>query len=209
MRRSFALAVAFLAFFSVTSAQGQTVGLSVFGGGFFPVGNVLEAEFFQTRLVTQVGHEPSVSVGGRISVRLSKFGVEAEAIYAPSSVDLPQAVEADSNLGDANVFLGSLNVTYDIFQAPFSPIAIYLSGGIGIVSRSGEFYDLFEDTSDPAGAVGLGLRFGLGPIAQLRVDLRDYISSVQLSRADVPRESKLQNDLIATVGLEFTFSPTP
>lgn len=208
MRRSVALTLGFLAL-SVVSAQGQTIGLSVFGGGYFPVGDVLEAELFQARLVTEVGHEPSVSVGGRLSVRLSKLGVEAEAVYAPSSVDLPQAVEAESNLADASVFLGSLNVTYDIFQAPFSPIAIYLSGGLGIVSRSGNFYDLFEDTTDPAGAVGLGLRFGLGPLAQLRIDLRDYISSFKPTRGDVERESKLQNDLIGTVGLEFTFSPMP
>ena len=67
--------------------------------------------------------------------------------------------------------------------------------------------DNVEGTTDVAGTLGVGLRFGLGRATQLRFDVRDYISSFAPTRRDEGFDSKLQNDLIATIGLEFVLRP--
>ncbi len=77
------------------------------------------------------------------------------------------------------------------------------------MSRGGEYLENnIEGTTDVAGAVGAGLRFGLGPLAHVRFDIRDYISSFKpTNRAGEELDAKLQNDIIATLGLEFAFTP--
>ena len=75
------------------------------------------------------------------------------------------------------------------------------------VSRGGDFSDIFEGTTDIAGTLGFGLRFGLGRATQLRFDVRDYISSFAPTRSAEEFDSRLQNDVIATIGLEFVLRP--
>ncbi len=209
MVRSLAL-VAGLAAVLAAPLQGQVrIAITPFAGGYFPVGNVVDQEFLRGELINEIGQEPGFGFGGRIALRVAKLGIEAEGGYVLSSVDIPQSPADPDDLDEANLLLASLNVTFDVFQAPFSPVAFYVSAGGGIVSRSGNFYDLFDNTTDPAGTVGLGLRFGLGPLATIRLDVRDYISSFKPSRGGVDRDSKVQNDIIATLGLEFGFSPLP
>ena len=147
--------------------------------------------------------QASLAIGGRLSVWFSRLVVEAEGVYAFSNIDLPVSDE-----GSANVYMGSLNVLYMIFQAPFSPLSIHVSGGGGLVSHSGLFYTNIQEKTDPAGVVGLGARFGLGPVANVRFDIRDYIYSFQPD-AGGDRGSKLQNDILVTAAVEFTFSPRP
>ena len=208
MVRSLAL-TAGLAVLLASPVQGQvSIAISPFVGGYLPLANVLEVIRFEGfPPLLNVSHKPGLLLGGRLAIRKLKFGIEAEAGYALSNVDLPSQVTDAGVPDDANVFLGSLNITYDVFQAPFTPLAFYISGGVGLVSRSGDFYRNFQNTTDPAGALGVGVRFGLGPNARLRFDLRDYIYSFQASRGDAQQESKLQNDLIITVGVDFTFTP--
>jgi hypothetical protein len=88
-------------------------------------------------------------------------------------------------------------------------VAFYVSGGIGIVSRSGDFFEGADDTSDIAGVVGVGLRYGLGPGWRIRFDVRDYISSFVNKELDelLDTGSKLQNDIMLTAGVEFFFNP--
>ncbi|MGD8700512.1 MAG: hypothetical protein PVJ43_14545, partial [Gemmatimonadales bacterium] len=92
---------------------------------------------------------------------------------------------------------------------PLDPVAFYVSGGIGIVSRSGDFFEGADDTSDIAGVVGVGLRYGLGPGWRIRFDVRDYISSFVNKELDelLDTGSKLQNDIMLTAGVEFFFNP--
>jgi hypothetical protein len=191
-----------------TPLHGQVqVGLSGFAGAFLPMGDLFEELRLAGRIIANVGQDPGLLVGGRVAVKFSRFAVDAEAGYAFSNVDLPKSIVDLGLDNSASVFLGSLNVTYVIFEAPFSPLSIYVSGGGGLVSRSGEFFDIFEGTTDVAGTLGIGLRYGLGRATQLRFDLRDYISSFAPTRRAEEFESRLQNDIVATVGLEFVFTP--
>jgi len=137
------LIVALVAF-NAAPLNGQVrVGLSAFLGGYLPGNNLFESVRLgdtDQPIILNLGHKPGIAGGGRLTVRLSKFALEAEAGYVVSDLDIPSAV-ADDVPGDASIFLGSLSVLYDIYRAPFSPLSIYLLGGGGLVARSGDFFD--------------------------------------------------------------------
>ncbi len=195
---------------SASEAQVQ-VGLSAFGGGFAPVGELFQSVRVggQTGpIVLNLGQEPGAVIGGRVTLWLSRLGIDAEAAYAFSNADLPQALTDAGAADDAAVFLGSLNLMYVLVQAPFSPLSIHVSGGAGLISRTGSFFDSFESTTDFAGAFGLGIRYGLSRLAYIRFDLKDYLSSfAPTTRTGFQFDSKFQSDLIGTLALEFVFSP--
>lgn len=208
MLRKLVMASSLLAL-SVTPAAAQLrVGLSALGGGYLPISDLFDNVIVGGRAVINLGQEPAPLFGGRVTLWMERFGFEAEVGYAPSDVDLPESLQAQDATDDAYVFLGSVNVLYVVFQAPFSPLSVHVSAGGGIVGRGGAFFDGFEDTTDFAGAAGAGLRFALGRVTRLRFDVRDYISSFAPTRAR-EFESNLQNDLIATVALELALSPGP
>ena len=57
--------------------------------------------------------------------------------------------------------------------------------------------------------LGLGLRFGLAPAVFLRFDLRDYISSWAPRALDgFQFQPILQNELIGTIAVEFSLTPS-
>ncbi len=195
-----------------TPLQGQVqVGLSALGGGYVPVADLFETVRLGGEtgpIVLNLGQEPGAVVGGRVTVWLSRFGIEAEAAYALSNADLPQAAADAGAADDAPLFLGSLNFLYVLVEAPLSPLSIHLSAGAGLVSRGGEFFSGFDNTTDFAGALGLGLRYGLSRLAYVRVDLRNYLSSfAPATRAGTRFDSQFQNDLVGTLALELVFSP--
>lgn len=200
-----------LAVCCATPLAGQVrIGLSGFVGGYLPATDLFESVRPDTTvpIILNLGHQPGLLAGGRLTVRLSRLAVEAEAGYAFADLDVPSAI-SDVVSSDASIFLGSVNVLYDVFRAPFSPLSIYLSGGGGIVARSGEFFDALEGTTDVAAAFGFGLRFGLGPATFLRFDLRDYISSfAPRAQSGFQFDSQIQNELIGTLALEFSLTPS-
>ncbi|MGD8698436.1 MAG: outer membrane beta-barrel protein [Gemmatimonadales bacterium] len=211
MTHRVALIVA-LALSSAAPLDGQVrVGLSALLGGYLPATNLFESVRLgdaDQPIILNLGHEPGIVGGGRLTVRLSRLALEAEAGYVLSNLDIPSAV-ADEVPSDASIFLASLSALYDIYRAPFSPLSIYLLGGGGLVARSGELFDTLEGTTDLAGVLGLGLRFGLEPAVFLRFDLRDYISSWAPRAPDgFQFDSTLQNELIGTVAVEFSLTPS-
>lgn len=195
-----------------TPLDGQVrVGLSAFVGGYLPASNLFESVRLgdvDQPIILNLGHQPGIAGGGRLTLRLSRLAVEAEAAYVASDLDIPSAI-ANEAPSDASIFLASLNALYDIYRAPFSPLTIYLSGGAGLVARSGAFFDPLESTTDLAGVLGLGLRFGLAPAVFLRFDLRDYISSWAPRVQDgFQFDPKLQSELIGTIAVEFSLTPS-
>ena len=192
-------------------ANGQVqVGLSAFGGGYVPVSELFDQIPLGTGgpVILNLGQEPGFLAGGRLTLWFSRLGVEAEAGYVFSKVDLPDRVVEAGLTDDGEIFMGSLNVMYVLFEAPFSPLSVHVSGGGGFVSRTGDFFAGLDDTTSLAGALGFGIRFGLGRVVRLRFDVKDYISSfAPTTRAGDEIDSKIQNELIGTLGLEFVLSP--
>lgn len=195
------------------SAQSQLqVTVGGFGGAVLPASDLVDV------LIPEVGafsfgHKTGWNAGGRLAVwPTARFGIELEGAYVGSNVDvkgvLPPEFVQDTTVS-ANMFMGSLNVMWAVIAPPLDPVAFYVSGGVGIVSRSGDFFEGSDDTSDIAGVVGVGLRYGLGPGWRIRFDMRDYISSFVNQELDdlLGTGSKLQNDIMLTAGVEFFFSP--
>jgi len=213
MLRRATLVASFLAL-TAGPLQGQVrVGLSAFAGGFLPTNDLFDSVRLRpdtsSLIIFNLGLEPGLVVGGRLTVRLSRLAFEAEAGYAFSSLDIPSVlVNAGAN-NDATVFLGSINALYDVIRAAFSPLSIYLSGGVGFVARGGDFFQPYNGTTSFSLAFGGGFRYGLSPAAFLRFDIRDYISSFAPStQTGFQFDSKTQNDLIGTIGLELSLSPS-
>jgi len=199
------------------SAQSQVqVTISGFGGAMLPASDLVNV------LIPDVGafsfgHKTGWNAGGRVAVwPTARIGIEVEGAYVGSNVNvagiLPGEFAQDTTVS-ATMFMGSLNVMWAVIAPPLESVAFYVSGGVGLVSRGGDFYEGSDDTSDIAGVLGLGLRYGLGPGWRIRFDARDYISSFlnkALDEALAPAGgtgSKLQNDIMLTAGVEFFFSP--
>jgi hypothetical protein len=177
---------------SPAQAQEAYLGVTAFGGAFFPTADLVNDEFKQTT---------SFIFGGRLSLwTLPRFAVELEGAYASSGLE--------TYAGDQSGWFGafSMNLLYSVIKPPLETFDIYLSGGLGFVKRSNEFFveeeGLDEVVTDVAGVVGTGIRYGVKRGLYIRVDLKDYIS--WFSKPGVKR-SELQNDLLVTAGIELNF----
>jgi hypothetical protein len=209
MARALALAGTLLAALAAPLQAQVEVGLSAFAGAYLPLRNLFDSVRLDETgpIVVNLGHVPGLLAGGRLTARFSRLAAEVEAGYAFSDLDVPEAAQSTAVSADATVFLGSLGVVYDFYRAPFSPLSMHVSGGVGLVARGGDFFERFGSTTSVAAAVGIGVRYGIAPAIYLRFDLRDYISSFSPSVDTFEYEAKLQNDLILTAGVELSLAP--
>lgn len=153
----------------------------------------------------QFKQEISITLGGRLGIFFSqRLGVEFTGDYAPSSLKLTSAGFGDTT--DANIFTGSGRVSFQV--VPFTkPIAFLLTGGVGVINRSGAFYQDVQKRTDVGGTFGASLRFRLGRLLRLQLNAEDYIYK---PKADIPGfaatdENKTQNDIHLSVGLGIPF----
>lgn len=198
---------------SLAAQQPVQFTVSGFGGVYIPAGDLFDQLSAEGAL--RFGQETSFTLGGRLAVwPIPRLGIEVEGAYAGSDVEFKGAFLGETAFDttlSANAFYGSLNVIYTVIRPPFEPLAIYVSGGIGLVARGGFFFDDFfqsldqrleTETTDVAGVAGFGIRYGISPLLNIRGDFKDYISSY---RPFAGSDSKLQNDLLITVALEVVF----
>jgi hypothetical protein len=146
--------------------------------------------------------EMSITLGGRVGIYFSeRLGLEFTGAYAPSDLKFTRTGLADQNQ-DANVFTGSGRITYQI--VPFSgPVAFQVTGGVGVINRSGAFYAGMAKKTDIAGTFGASARFRVGKLLRLQLSAEDYLYK---PKADIPgfgpsAVKKLQNDIHMAIGL--------
>ncbi|HSG82792.1 MAG TPA: hypothetical protein VLC48_11100, partial [Gemmatimonadota bacterium] len=114
-----------------------------------------------------------------------------------------------------SLFMGSVNVVWAFIRPPLEPLAVYVSGGLGMVSRSGDWIDdilkpalasaggEFNTGIDVAFVIGFGLKYSVARHVNIRGDFKDYISSYE--QPDLLGDARIQNDLQLTLGLEYFF----
>jgi hypothetical protein len=148
--------------------------------------------------------EVSITLGGRLGIFFSqRLGLEFTGDYAPSKLKISSA---GTSKEDANIFTGSGRVTFQVI--PFtSPVAFLVTGGVGVVNRSGDFYQDVSHKTDVGGTVGASARFRLGKLLRLQLNAEDYIYK---PKADIPGfaasdQKKTQNDIHLTVGVGIPF----
>jgi hypothetical protein len=146
--------------------------------------------------------EMSITLGGRVGVALSKrLGLEFTGAYAPSDLKITASGLGDQN-EDANVFTGSGRISLQLLPYT-SPVAFVVTGGVGVINRSGAFYADAENKTDLGGTLGASARFRLGSLLRIQVSAEDYIYK---PRAEIPGfgpsdETKTQNDIHLSVGI--------
>lgn len=201
-----------------SSLQGQAqFTISGFGGVYLPAADLISGVFpiSGQEVAATFKQKTIVNFGGRIGVwPTRRLGFEAEVLYQLSKLNADLLIPAvrrpppDIVLGldqgsleeDANVFMGSVNVVFALIRPPLEPLVVYISGGVGFISRGGDGFDAFDDTNDVAGVWGLGLKYGVARSLWLRADVRDYVSSFKEGDLD----SKVQNDLTLNAGFELS-----
>ena len=146
--------------------------------------------------------EMSITLGGRLGVSLSqRLGLEFTGAYAPSDLKVTAAGLGDQNQ-NANVFTGSGRLSYQL--VPYtSPVAFVVTGGVGVINRSGDFYANVENKTDIGGTLGASARFRLGSLLRIQVSAEDYIYK---PKAEIPGfgpgdEKPTQNDIHLSLGI--------
>ena len=146
--------------------------------------------------------EISLTVGGRVGIALSqRIGLEFTGAYAPSDLKISQSGFGDQ-VQDANIFTGSGRISYQLVPLS-SPVAFLVTGGVGVVNRSGAFYATMENKTDIGGTVGASARFRLGNLLRIQLSAEDYLYK---PKGDIPGfspsdEKKTQNDIHLSLGL--------
>ena len=146
--------------------------------------------------------EMSITVGGRVGILLSnRLGLEFTGAYAPSDLKVTATGLGDQS-EDANVFTGSGRISYHVIPST-SPISFLVTGGVGVINRSGAFYADVEKKTDIGGTLGATAGFRLGSLIRIQVSAEDYIYK---PRAEIPGfgpadEKKTQNDIHLAFGV--------
>jgi hypothetical protein len=146
--------------------------------------------------------EISITLGGRMGLQLgSRLGLEFTGDYAPGNLKITQSGFGDQSQ-DANIFTGSGRITYQLLPSA-SPIGFQVTGGVGVINRSGDFYANVQNKTDIGGTVGASARFRLGSLLRLQVSAEDYVYK---PKAEIPGfspsdEKKTQNDIHLSFGV--------
>lgn len=146
--------------------------------------------------------EMSITLGGRVGLQLgNRLGLEFTGAYAPSDLKVTASGLGDQT-EDANVFTGSGRISFNVIPAS-SPISFLVTGGVGVVNRSGAFYADVEKKTDIGGTLGATAGFRIGSLLRIQVSAEDYIYK---PRAEIPGfgpadEKKTQNDIHLSFGV--------
>jgi outer membrane protein with beta-barrel domain len=201
MRRNawvaFALCVGMLLAVTAKPLLAQRISVAPNIGVYIPTTELVKAASGE-----QFKQEMSITLGGRVGIFFTeRLGLELTGAYAPSDLKVTQSGFADQNQ-DANVFTGSGRLSYQL--VPYtSPIAFIVTGGVGLVNRSGTFYAGMQDKTDIGGTIGASARFRIGSLLRLQINAEDYLYK---PKGDIPGfspgdEKKTQNDVHLSLGV--------
>ncbi len=182
-----------LLFPAADAAHAQQLSLAPTIGLYIPTSELIKAASGE-----EFRQEVSLSVGGRIGFWLgSRVGFEATAQYAPSTLTFSAAGLSDE--ASASILTGSGRLSF--FIVPESqPLAILVSGGVGVIDRSGEAYADVENTRDITGTAGASARLRVGRIIHLQVNIEDYIYTPGFA-SESGVEGQIQHDIQLSFGV--------
>jgi hypothetical protein len=142
--------------------------------------------------------EISITVGGRLGIWFgSRVGLEGSADYAPSRLKFSATGQSQQ---DANVLSGSGKLT--IYLLPEKgPVSFRITGGVGVVSRSGTAYANVADKTDIGGTGGAALGLRLGPLLSVVVGAEDYVYKPNFTGGLVNGLEQMQHDIHLSLGI--------
>ena len=179
------------------SALAQRISITPNIGVYVPTTELVKAASGE-----EFKQEISFTVGGRLGIQLSnRLGLEFTGAYAPSDLKVTATGLGDQS-EDANIFTGSGRISYHLLPST-SPLSFMVTGGVGVINRSGAFYADVEKKTDIGGTLGATAGFRLGSLLRLQVSAEDYVYK---PKAEIPGfgpsdEKKTQNDIHLSFGV--------
>lgn len=178
-------------------ARGPDVHLS--GGVLAPLSMLSTSDIsFSTEVSS------SAAVSGGMTYWLGALGVAARGAWAPAQLGLrPTGIggAVPDDLGEAEYLAGSVDVVYRLrLSGPASAVEPYvaLGGGVRRLELDALARPEVRSSTDAMGTIAGGARVALWPPAALRFEVRDHVSRFDATETG---DSKLQNDILVTVGL--------
>jgi hypothetical protein len=153
----------------------------------------------------------SAAVGGRISYWISNsLGIEAAGTFTPSRIE----VSAQDTTGFALAASAKGNILIAGARLLYRPSRtnLHLILGGGIVHRGGDLWKQAHDsagvkTTSPTGIIGIAVRAAVTPKFALSIAAEDHIYSFDPKDVLAGNPgSKLQNDLLITIGVPITLA---
>lgn len=182
------------------NAPHETFDVAGFVGLLTPVANLTDdPESFATVI------DPYVAMGLDVTYWLSdRFGLDVTGVYSPAELAAKgtqfQGAIPDS-LGNVTFLAGAVSAVYR-FRSSGSASALepYLAAGFGLkyVGVDEIARPEVESTTDPAATLAAGIRTRIVRGLALRIEVRDFASYFE---APTTGDSKLQNDVLVTVGV--------
>ncbi|MDX2059754.1 MAG: hypothetical protein SFV24_18225 [Gemmatimonadales bacterium] len=181
------------------SAQGRTIELTPFVGGFIPTQALGRIPILGagSQVVNILGEATTTgALGGRITVSgRGRFGIEGTYFYSGS--DMRVTVGPIATVLDGEVQGGSLKGVYRATNG-LTGTDLLVGAGLSAVHHSGRAYTYASGQFDVGGVLGAGLHIVMSPMVTLRFDGEAYLYNWS---ATPLLGSRMQTDVLMTVGL--------
>ncbi len=172
------------------------VDLTPFVGSYYAL-----AKLGNTSTTSEEKQSNQPVIGGALFVRLTPaFGIEGAVTFTPSGSNITGA----TNQG----FSGSI-----VFASARARLAaprtnLYGLAGVGLVKRGGEAWNApgFTSLTNLAGVLGFGTRAEVSPAVRIDVRAELQLYSVDPDGDGTAYQSKLQQDLIVTLGVPISLT---
>lgn len=166
-----------------------------------PLAELTSTAQFTTQVSTAVGASGGVTwwLGRHLGLRAHGVWAPAELNVRPSEFTGP----IPTDLGDARYLAGAGAVTFRLgLPGAASGVEPYvgLGGGVRHLSVDPQASPDVEDALDPVGTVLAGATTRVGGSFSLRLEIQDLVSRYE---SPLDGETRLQNDLLVTVGGAF------
>ena len=196
-------------------AQGVQVDLVPYAGLYVAATSLAEFTVTDPDVGIKVGQEPAFLLGGRVDLWLARdFGIEGNFAYAFSNAKLEaEDASGTTNLCDdpdedcsAYVWVAGASVLYRFLYPEGASYSIYMSAGLSLIGRGGNFWSDVDGTTDIGGTFGVGFTQNFSKRVGVRVNAEYYIYSFKLTATDenignIDTDSKLQSDLVLSAAL--------
>jgi outer membrane protein W len=166
-----------------------------------------------------VKHQAAAAFGANASYWLNdRFAIEGGLLYANSDLKGTMALNESGTLSaqsitdHANLWLGSAKLMVQVLPQD-SPFNLRFGIGPAIISRSGSAYkaeagEKITGLTDFGAAMSLCSRLALTPNLGLRVRVENYMYNAKIgyessSSQGFTFDSRMQNDLVLSAGLQF------
>jgi len=173
------LAGILLAVLPWNTAHAQRISLNPSIGLYIPTQDLISAASTGT---TDFKQDMALTIGGRLAVWFGqRIGIEGVGNYVPSKLNFQlSSTGVTQSTTDANLFAGSGRLIVYLIPAS-SPLNLSVSGGVGVVNRSGTAYANVAQKTDVGFSGGAALGIRLGPILHLTLAADSYVYDPKLT----------------------------